>query len=130
MLAVADTMEEDREALPLKGSWAPQGCWDLIGKHVSHGNLLSGKMNVPAVRTTSVVSIAVCDTLVAPFLANEKGKGLRVLGDIGRDSVGANAGIREVIRAAGVARSGLGGNAGLLQADEGALCLVLLAPIF
>lgn len=47
-----------------------------------------------------VVTVAVVHTLVAPLLADEEGESLRVLGDVGRDAVFANARVGQgVLRA-------------------------------
>lgn len=71
---------------------------------------------------------AVLDALGAPGLADVEGQGLRVHGDVGRDAVIADAVVRQVIRVAVVGLGGHGGDAGLLQADERALRLLVLAP--
>jgi hypothetical protein len=76
-----------------------------------------------------VVAVAASYAVVAPCLADEEGEGLRVLGDVGDNAVLADAGVCELIRIALVLLGGHGGHAGLLKADEGALRLVLLAPV-
>lgn len=76
-----------------------------------------------------VVAVAVGDTLVTPFLADEERKSLRVLGDVGGDTVLANAAVGQLVGIARVVISSRRGNARLLEADERALSLVLLAPV-
>jgi hypothetical protein len=44
-----------------------------------------------------VVTVAGSLTLVAPLLANVEGEGLRVLSDVGRDTVFANTRVGQVI---------------------------------
>jgi hypothetical protein len=44
-----------------------------------------------------VVAVAVGDTLVTPFLADEERKSLRVLGDVGGDTVLANAAVGQLV---------------------------------
>lgn len=83
---------------------------------------------IPTCRLARVVAIAVVDTVVAPYLAHEEGQGLRVLGDVGDDAALADAVVCELLRIARVLVGSHGGDAGLLEADEGALGLVLLAP--
>jgi hypothetical protein len=85
--------------------------------------------NVPALVGAGVGTVAGCDALVAPFLADEEGQCLRVLRDVGRDTVIADAAVGQGIRIAFVVLSGHGGDAGLLEADEGALGLVLGTPV-
>lgn len=48
----------------------------------------------------SVVAVAVGHALVAPLLADVERKGLRVLGDVGRDAVLANARVGQLVRVA------------------------------
>jgi hypothetical protein len=48
----------------------------------------------------SVVSVAVGYTLGAPLLADVEGESLRVLGNVGRDAVFANAGVSQIVRIA------------------------------
>lgn len=76
-----------------------------------------------------VVAVAASYAFVAPCLADEEGEGLRVLGDVGDNTVLADAGVCEIIRIALVLLGGHRSDAGLLEADEGALRLVLLAPV-
>lgn len=72
---------------------------------------------------------AVGDAVVSPLLADEEGQGLRVLGDVGRQAVVADALVGEVVSVAAVFLGGHGVDAGLLQTDERALGSVLGAPV-
>lgn len=74
------------------------------------------------------VAVAVGDTLVAPLLADEEGQRLGVLGDVGGDAVIADTAVAQRIGIAVVDLSGLGGDAGLLKANERALSNVLVTP--
>ena len=78
---------------------------------------------------TCVVSVALAPALGAPFLADEKGHSLCVLGDIGSHVVVADARVREVVRRAVILDCALGGDTGLLEADQRALLLGHLAPV-
>jgi hypothetical protein len=75
------------------------------------------------------VTVAVLDAGVSPLLADEVWQGLRVLGDVGSDTVVTDAGVGQSIRVAVVLLGGHGVYAGLLEADERALCPVLVAPV-
>jgi hypothetical protein len=86
------------------------------------------RCNIPTCLLARVVAVAIVAALVAPYLAHEEGEGLRVLGDVGDDSVLADAVVCELLRIARVLLGGHGGHAGLLETDERALGLVLLAP--
>jgi hypothetical protein len=85
--------------------------------------------NLRTCRLACVVAVAVVAALLAPCLAYEEGESLRVLGDVGDNAVLADAGVCELVRVARVLVGGHGGDAGLLETDEGALGLVLLAPV-
>jgi hypothetical protein len=85
--------------------------------------------NLRTCRLACVVTVAVVAALLAPCLAYEEGESLRVLGDVGDNAVLADAGVCELVRVARVLVGGHGGDAGLLETDEGALGLVLLAPV-
>jgi len=68
-----------------------------------------------AARAGVVRRCAVGDALVRPFLADVVGECLRVLGDVGGEAVGADAGVGEGggvagvgLRVGGVGRGGLG----------------------
>jgi len=86
-------------------------------------------LDVPAlIRTGAGASSAVLDAVVAPLLADVEGQGLAVLGDVGGDVVLAHAAVLERVGVALVLVGGHGGHAGLLQADERALRLLVEAP--
>lgn len=76
-----------------------------------------------------VVAVASGHTLVAPLLADEEGESLRVLCDVGRDAIVANAGVGQLVRVAFVVLGSRGCDTGLLEADERALSLVLVTPV-
>ena len=75
------------------------------------------------------VAVAVGDALLAPLRADVVREGLGVLGDVGGDSVVADAGVGEGggVAVVGEGRSAVGGG---LEADQGALGGLLLAPVF
>lgn len=87
----------------------------------------AGVVGTALVRTC-VVTIAVGDTVGAPLGADEVGHGLRVLCDVGRRVVFADALEFERVRVTVVGDCVLGRDTGLLEADEWALRLLLLAP--
>lgn len=76
-----------------------------------------------------VVAVAVGDALSAPFLADVVGQGLGVFGDVGADAVVADAAVGEGVGGAVVGGDGGGVGCGL-EADEGALGLLLFTPEF
>lgn len=76
-----------------------------------------------------IVTVAVLGAVVTPLLADEEGQGLRVLSNVGNNAVLAHAAVGQIVGIARVRLSGHRGDSGLLEADERALCLVLLAPI-
>jgi len=80
-----------------------------------------------AVVRAGVVLAAAFDALVAPFLANVEGDGLRVLGYVGGLAVCADAAVGEGIRVTCVGFCG-GGVSGVLQADQRALGLLVVTP--
>lgn len=73
------------------------------------------------------VGAAVGDALCAPLGADGVGERIAILGHIGREAVVADAGVGETVGVAFVGRGGSGGRA-LVEADEGALGDLLLAP--
>jgi hypothetical protein len=75
------------------------------------------------------VTIAVFDAGVSPLLADEVGQGLRVLGNVWGDAVVTDTCVGQSIGVAVVLLGGHGVHAGLLEADERALCPVLVAPV-
>lgn len=77
---------------------------------------------------TDVVVAAVFHTLVAPFLADVKGEGLRVFSDVRGYVVLADAGVGECIRVTVILDGGHGGDAGLLEADERTLGFLVITP--
>ena len=86
--------------------------------------------SIPALVLAGVVAVAVVDTVTAPLLADVEGECLRVLGDVGRDAVLADARVGQGLGVAVVVASGQGVDTRLLGADEWALCLVLVTPVF
>jgi len=82
-----------------------------------------------AVALACVVAVAVGNAVVTPLLADEVRQRLRVLGNVGRETVVAHALVGQVVRVARVGLGGHGADAGLLEADERALRGVLLAPV-
>jgi hypothetical protein len=86
-------------------------------------------VDVPASRLAGVVAVAVVNAVVAPLRADEVGQSLRVLCNVGRDAVFADTGVGQGISVAVVLGGGHRVNVGLLEADEGALCPVLVAPV-
>lgn len=74
-------------------------------------------MLLAAVGGAGVVAAARRHALVAPFLADEEGEGLRVLGHVGAEAVAAFAVVGQIGGVA-VVRVGGGGFGGGLQADE------------
>jgi hypothetical protein len=88
-----------------------------------------GMLNVPTIALAAVVSVAVCDAFVAPFLADEERQSLRVFGDVGGDAVVANACVGQGVGIAIVLLRGHGVYARLLEADERALGLILVTPV-
>ena len=101
--------------------------------------------SIPACVGAGVIIAAVSDTLGAPFCADVVWEGLRVLGDVGRDIVVAYAAVGQSVlsmlvrnghmlygngmyRIAVVGHGGHGSDTGLLEADERALSLLVLAP--
>jgi hypothetical protein len=93
------------------------------------GRLCTTGVVLGACRLACVVAVAVVAALLAPCLAHEEGESLRVLGDVGDNAVLADTRVCELIRVARVLVGGHRGHAGLLETDEGALGLVLLAPV-
>lgn len=85
--------------------------------------------DVPALVGACIVTVAVLGAVVTPLLADEEGQGLRVLSNVGNNAVLAHAAVGQIVGIARVRLSGHRGDSGLLEADERALCLVLLAPI-
>lgn len=81
-----------------------------------------------ALGLAGVVASAVCNAVVSPLLADEEREGLRVLCDIGYYAVFANASVGQSCRVARVFFGRHGGNAWLLEADEGTLGDVLVTP--
>ena len=63
------------------------------------------------------------------MLADEVWQCLGVLGDVGRDTVLADAGVGKSVGVAVVLLGGHGVDAGLLEADERALGPVLVTPV-
>lgn len=86
-------------------------------------------MSLPTGALAGGIVATVVDAVVSPLLADEEGQRLRVLGNVGRDAVVADALVGEVVRVAAVFLRGHGGDARLLQTDEGALGGVLRAPV-
>jgi hypothetical protein len=85
--------------------------------------------NIPARVCAGVGSVTTCgNALSAPCLADVEGEGLRVLGDVGRDVVFADAAVAKRVGVAVVLQSRHAGDAGLLQADERALGSLVGAP--
>lgn len=70
-----------------------------------------------AVGGAGIVGAAGGHALVAPFLADEEGEGLGVLGDVGAQAVGAFAVVGQVVRVTVVGCGGVGGFGGGLEAD-------------
>lgn len=85
--------------------------------------------NIPASALASAVTVAVGNAVVSPLLADEVWQGLRVLGDVGRDTVVTDTGVGQSVGIAVVLLGGHGVDTGLLEADERALCPVLVAPV-
>lgn len=83
----------------------------------SHRALRTTGVLTPTIARAAGVAAAVADALVAPFLADEEGQGLAVLGEVRGQAVGADAGVGQGAGGAvvvfGDARCGL-------QADAGA----------
>jgi hypothetical protein len=67
--------------------------------------------------SAGVVTVAALHALVAPFLADEEGHSLGVLGHVGRKSVAAHAGVAQGVRVACVVVCGESVG-GCLQADQ------------
>lgn len=75
-----------------------------------------------------IVVSAVLDAVVAPFGADVVWDGLRVFGNIGANIVRAHTAVDESLGIAVVGNSVQLGDAGLLEADERALRLLVPAP--
>lgn len=101
----------------------------LTGNHVSVVFTWIDRSNIPASALASAVTVAVGDAVVSPLLADEVWQGLRVLGDVGRDTVVTDTGVGQSVGIAVVLLGGHGVDTGLLEADERALCPVLVAPV-
>jgi hypothetical protein len=93
----------------------------------SRSYLISG--DIPARVCTGVASVTTGgDALSAPCLADVEGEGLRVLSDVGRNVVLADAAVGKRVGVTVVLDSCHAGDAGLLQADERALGPLVAAP--
>lgn len=68
----------------------------------------AGVVRTAAVGALGVGGAAVGDALGAPFLADEEGQGLAVLGEVGGEAVRADAGVGQVAGGAVVAVGGAG----------------------
>jgi hypothetical protein len=88
-----------------------------------------GYQDVPAlIRTSISANPTGGNTLRSPRLANVEGKRLAVLRNVGANAVLAHAAVGQRVGVALVFLRGEGGYAGLLGADERALCPLVGAP--
>lgn len=85
--------------------------------------------SLPAGALAGSIAATVVDAVVSPLLADEVGKGLGVLGDVGRDAVVADAVVGQIVRVAVVRLGRHGFDTGLLETDERAGGDVLGAPV-
>jgi hypothetical protein len=98
--------------------------------YVSRVSTTTGNwFNVPASALAGAVTVAVLNAGVSPLLADEVGQGLGVLRDVWGDTVVTDACVGQSIGVAVVLLGGHGFYAGLLEANERALCPVLVAPV-
>jgi hypothetical protein len=117
-------------------SYAVGASWCRGGRHgggeggVASVRFLSTAWVVLAASALAgAVTVAVLNAGVSPLLADEVGQGLGVLRDVWGDTVVTDACVGQSIGVAVVLLGGHGFYAGLLEANERALCPVLVAPV-